>query len=483
MSAEPPFSDRPTGPPSGPLSGGPSQPPTGPPVPPTGGAGTGEPHPHRPWWRSVPRIAALTAAVVAVAVLAVVLTRPDGGSGKGGEIFPQAAGSTGPDPFTPSTATTSSVPPVTVSPAPSSPQVTPSAPAVSSSGPVTTVRGVNGASEGLYSGTRNVPACDVNKQSHALQADPAKNRAWASAAGVQPSGVPAYLHSLTPVQLRADTRVTNHGYRDGAATHYQSVLQAGTAVLVDGHGVPRVRCACGNPLAPPVAQKSTPKLAGHVWPSYRPSNVVVVTPAPVVIKVFVIYDPHHHGWFHRHRGDTGHKDQQSRPPARPFDPNPPSRPPECASSPGQKPPCPPPSRGPESPSSETPSSGTSSSENLVPPSSDTPSSDTSSDTSSSDTPSSENLVPPSSETPSSDNPSSDNPSSDNPSSDTPSSDTPSSDNRSSDTPSSDMPSSETPSSQNLVPPSSGSESTGESPTSEEVTSDAPEAPMTNSPEQ
>ncbi len=88
-----------------------------------------------------------------------------------------------------------------------------------------------------------------------------------------------------------DTRVTNHGYRDGAATSYQAVLQAGTAVLVDNHGVPRVRCACGNPLTPPVAQQTTPKRTGDTWSSYRPQNVVVVTPAPRIINIFVIYDP------------------------------------------------------------------------------------------------------------------------------------------------------------------------------------------------
>jgi hypothetical protein len=114
-----------------------------------------------------------------------------------------------------------------------------------------------------------------------------------------------------------DTRVTNHGYRDGTATGYQAVLQAGTAVLVDGHGVPRTRCACGNPLTPPVAQQTTPTQTGDSWPSYRSSNVVVVTPAPQIINVFVIYDPDHDQWISRHRGDTGHKDHPAKPPVRP----------------------------------------------------------------------------------------------------------------------------------------------------------------------
>ena len=41
--------------------------------------------------------------------------------------------------------------------------------------------------------------------------------------------------------LRADTAVTNHGFRDGQATELHSVLQAGTAVLVDDQGQPVAR--------------------------------------------------------------------------------------------------------------------------------------------------------------------------------------------------------------------------------------------------
>ncbi|MFF7280898.1 DUF6777 domain-containing protein [Streptomyces griseorubiginosus] len=390
MSVEPPSSGRPTGPPSGPLSG-PSQPPSGPPSqPPGSGGGTSAPEPRRPWWGSAPRVALIAAAVVAAVVLAVVFTRSDGDStatGGDGEVFLQAAGKTGPDPFTESTAKDSSVPPVPASP-------------TGSSEPANAVRGVDGGAPGLYGGTRNVSSCDVEKQVKALQADPAKNKAFASVAGVQPSGVPAYLRALTPVQLRMDTRVTNHGYRDGAATSYQAVLQAGTAVLVDGHGVPRTRCACGNPLTPPVAQQTAPKRTGDTWSSYRPSNVVVVAPSTTVINVFVIYDADHHDWIGRHRGDTGHKDHRTDPPARPSPsvtmstptpptspstPTSPASPLPCVSLPagvttptgtpsGSASPCPPSSKPPSSlvpspPSSEPPSSESSGEEPLAPDSS------------------------------------------------------------------------------------------------------------------
>ncbi|WLW57751.1 DUF6777 domain-containing protein [Streptomyces sp. YU58] len=374
MSAEPPSSGRPTGPPSGPLSG-PSQPPPGgdgPPSQPPSGDGAPPPEPHRAWWRSVPRIAVVATAVVAAVVLAVVFTRSDGGggsgAGSGGEVFLQAAGKAGPDPFTESTATDSSAPPISASP--------------TSEAPTNAVRGVDGGAPGLYGGTRNVASCDVEKQITALKAAPAKNRAFASVAGVAPSQVPAHLRALTPVQLRMDTRVTNHGYRDGSATSYQAVLQSGTAVLVDERGVPRVRCACGNPLTPPVAQQTTPKHTGDTWSSYRPANVVVVAPSTTVINIFVIYDPDGDHWIGRHRGDTGGKDHKTDPPKHHPSPSvsvttptspPPSSPAPCVSTngdatPGLTPgvtetptgsasPCPPTSTAPSAPlvSPESPS--------------------------------------------------------------------------------------------------------------------------------
>jgi hypothetical protein len=293
--------------------------------------------------------------------LALVFTHSGGGGGKkSGEVFLQAADKSGPDPFTPSTAKNSSTAPVSPSPATASAQSN-------------AVQGVDGGAPGLYGGSRNVSSCDVEQQIKYLQATPAKTQAFAGVEGIAPSQVPAYLRSLTPVQLRMDTRVTNHGYRNGTATNYQAVLQAGTAVMVDGHGVPRVRCACGNPLTQPVAQQGAFRQAGDAWPSYRPSNTVVITPAPQIINVFVIYDPHHKAWIGRHRGDTGHHDRPVKPPARPSPsvsgttPTPSS---PCASSPGKSAPSSPSSPSSSSPSSESPSS--------VPPTTSPPTSDSSS---------------------------------------------------------------------------------------------------------
>ncbi|MFH9011931.1 DUF6777 domain-containing protein [Streptomyces sp. NPDC017943] len=314
MSVDPPSSGRPTGPPSGPLSG-PSQPPPGggpPSEPPTGRGGGEPPQPRRPWWGSVPRVAIVATAVVAAVILAVVLSRPDGGSTgasdagtstSSGEVFLEPAADTGPDPFTDSTAdeksSASPVPPTRAS---------------ESAGP-NTLPGVKGDAPGLYGGTRNVAACDVEKQITFFEQDPDKERAFASVVHKEPSDVPAYLRSLTPVQLRMDTRVTNHGYNGGTPTTYQAVLQAGTAVLVDDRGVPRVRCACGNPLDLPVAQKNA-KTTGEAWPGYSPSRLVVVKPAPKPVDVFVMCEPDGQ-WFERHQGDTGKKDHKTEKPDEP----------------------------------------------------------------------------------------------------------------------------------------------------------------------
>lgn len=275
----------------------------------------------------MPRVAAIAAAVVAAVVVTLVLTRPDGSSQAGGEVLLQPAGKSGPDPFTGSTARDASTPP--------SPSAFPS-----SSASANVTRGVDGGAPGLYGGTRKVASCDVEKQVDALRKDPAKNKAFASVVGVEPTGVPAYLRALTPVQLRWDTRVTNHGFRDGRATSYQAVLQAGTAVLVDDRGVPRVRCACGNPLTPPVAQKGTPKRTGDAWPGYRPSNVVAVAPAPQAVHTFVMYDRDSGAWFERTKGDTGTGDTTTKPPVTdPSSPPPTSASPDESSSTSTAPPC------------------------------------------------------------------------------------------------------------------------------------------------
>ncbi|MFF7312095.1 DUF6777 domain-containing protein [Streptomyces sp. NPDC008137] len=225
----------------------------------------------------------------------------------GGELFLQPAAARGPDPFTDSTALTTATP----SPAPRTPGASGPAGAARVS---VRPRSLSGGTPGLYGGIERTGSCDIARQIGHLTRDRARMRAFAGVAGVSPASVPDHVRRLTPVVLRADTRVTNHGFRAGRAGGYQSVLQAGTAVLVDDRGVPRVRCACGNPLRPPVATRGTPRGRGSPWPGYRPEEVIVVTPAPQVITDFTIIDVAARTWIVRPTGHDVRHDRALPPP-------------------------------------------------------------------------------------------------------------------------------------------------------------------------
>ncbi|MEW2167350.1 DUF6777 domain-containing protein [Streptomyces sp. NPDC007084] len=239
------------------------------------------------------------------------------------EVLLQPVSEHGPDPFTASTVTSTGTPPsVTRTPQPKD---------SGDEGP----RAYSGATPGLYGGTRNTGSCDVERQVRALAADPARTRAFAQSSGIDPGSVPDYLRELTSVLLRADTRVTNHGFRDGQATSFPSVLQAGTAVLVDDRGVPRVRCACGNPLGRPTGTDADPATRGRPWSGYRPARVVVVTPAPVVITDLTILDVTAGTWIGRPVGQDGPR--HDRPVHRPGEATPTDHPDTSPSHPDTSP--------------------------------------------------------------------------------------------------------------------------------------------------
>lgn len=107
---------------------------------------------------------------------------------------------------------------------------------------------------GPFGGTGSDLVCDRELLIRSLVARPERLREWARVLGVTPTerAVAAYIRKLRPVTLTRDTRVTNHSFVDGRAVSFQSILQAGTAVLVDKDGVPVARCRCGNPLLEPV---------------------------------------------------------------------------------------------------------------------------------------------------------------------------------------------------------------------------------------
>ncbi|HLJ07472.1 MAG TPA: discoidin domain-containing protein, partial [Acidimicrobiia bacterium] len=234
------------------------------------------------------------AVVAAIAVIAAVLAsggkKPKPAAAGHGEIFLQPAAATGSNAYTMSAAT------VTPTAVPAASPTTITAPAA------VAVQGQSGAAVGLYGGTRDQASCNPAQMVAFLQQDPAKAGAWVAALNSDPTlrwsggtqltvaDIPQYVAELTPVILREDTRVTNHGYANGAPTTLQSVLQAGTAVMVDAYGIPRVRCACGNPLDPPIPVDVAPTYTGDAWPAFTPPAVVVVEPPPTIINVFTLVD-------------------------------------------------------------------------------------------------------------------------------------------------------------------------------------------------
>ncbi|MFF7774993.1 DUF6777 domain-containing protein [Streptomyces tanashiensis] len=210
------------------------------------------------------------------------------------DVLLQPLGSHGPDPFTASTVRNTA------------------APAAPDRGPddgAPRAREVTGSTPGLYGGTRAVGSCDVERQVALLAADRTKARAFAEAAGIPEANVAGWLRGLTPVALRADTRVTNHRYREGRANAFQAVLQTGTSVLVDQYGSPRVRCACGNPLRSPGADPGGIH-QGEPWDGFDPDRVIVVRPTTSVVTSLVIVNTTDSTWIERQTGSDGDEDRK-----------------------------------------------------------------------------------------------------------------------------------------------------------------------------
>src|SRR5690606_37217915 len=101
--------------------------------------------------------------------------------------------------------------------------------------------------------------------------------------------VAGFVTGLTPVILANDTWITDHGFDAGSATSTSVVMQAGTAVLVDEVGVPRVRCASGNPLTEPNLDGRSPAATeGSPWDGYDASQVVVVEAGDALSTITLI---------------------------------------------------------------------------------------------------------------------------------------------------------------------------------------------------
>ena len=174
----------------------------------------------------------------------------------------------------------------------------------------TTVTGERGTKPGLYGGTRELGVCDPAELVSFLTDNPEKGEAWATVHGITVAEIGTFVSELTPMTLLRDTRVTNHGFAGGVATPKQSVLQAGTAVLVDDLGVPRAKCNCGNPLLEPEALSGSIERVGTPWPGFDPNALVAVSPGADDVTDFVLTDIEGGAPFRRPVGTTGAEDQE-----------------------------------------------------------------------------------------------------------------------------------------------------------------------------
>jgi hypothetical protein len=222
----------------------------------------------------------LVAVGLVIAMVTVVLARSDGddGTGAGGEVFLEAAGDAGADPFTDPADPAVPASSVVVAPTDGPLAVPPSGVA-----PASGVAPPPGSPP--YGGSGDDQVCDRERLVEFLAAQPERAAAWGGVLGVAVDDIPSYVRALTPTVLLYDTRVTNHGFSGGRATPRQSVLQAGTAVLVDGAGDPVVRCRCGNPLRAP-APLARPAVVGTPWPGFDPV-VLVAVEAGVTVTVTI----------------------------------------------------------------------------------------------------------------------------------------------------------------------------------------------------
>lgn len=258
-------------------------------MPPAGGGGQQAPSNSR---SKTPLLLGLLLTLLLVAAGAFFFVR----DAQAGEVFLVPAASAGPDPFS---ATPFAEPPDPAIAQPASASSAPT-PANPNAAPV---QATSGAQPGLYGGTMNSKACNPDQMVAFLSANPDKAQAWVEALTADPkvslrdgrplttATIPEYVDGLTSFVLLTDTRVTNHGFKNGRPTVLQSVLQKGSAVMVDEYGTPRVKCYCGNPLLPPVPSRQRVTYQGPRWPDFDENRITVVSPPPQPVQEFTACDP------------------------------------------------------------------------------------------------------------------------------------------------------------------------------------------------
>jgi Protein of unknown function (DUF2510) len=254
-------------------------------------------------------IALMVVLLIAAAGTGVVLHHVLSSKATGGELVLTRASDPGANAFMPPAA-------------PPPPTDTQPPPTLQPQGDGTTVvtQPLPGDRDGLYGGILNNAESDREKMITFLGSHPAQADAFVEALNTDPTlywsggrpltadDIPTYLRELTPALLRLDTRVTNHGFDGTHPTTLQSVFQAGTAALIDAHGVPRARFFSGSPLTAPIALAGEPKPVGTPWPGYRPGALAEVQPTTATITTFVLVDVVTGQPFNRAAGTTGTND-------------------------------------------------------------------------------------------------------------------------------------------------------------------------------
>ncbi|MGW0324684.1 DUF6777 domain-containing protein [Nocardia sp. NPDC003183] len=245
-------------------------------------------------------------AVVALVAIGVVILAPNQQSG--GEIVLEGYDSLGALPFMPA------------GPQPTQPVPHPSSAALpvhnSGAGAVP----FDGAEPGAYAGERDVTISRRDDLAAYLEGHPEtaaalvevlnKDPAVTRSGSLTAAGLGAYLRALTPVVLRFDIRVTDHGLDGNTPVPRQAVLQSGTAVLVDGLGVPRIRLAGGSPLIAMQNVSETPQYLGVKWNGFDEKAIAAMRPTGTLLTVLVLIDLRTGVAFDRPVGSIGDRDTE-----------------------------------------------------------------------------------------------------------------------------------------------------------------------------
>lgn len=147
-----------------------------------------------------------------------------------------------------------------------------------------------GTTPGTYGAVVGGEVCDVGAMRGRLADDEALRVIWGAPLGVAGDEVLAYLDSLTPVVLLADTAVTDHELRGERVAARQAVLERGSAILVDRYGTPVVRCMSGAPLRAPQRLPNEVRVDGTPWEGFSLDAVRRVPAGVRDVDTFVLID-------------------------------------------------------------------------------------------------------------------------------------------------------------------------------------------------